>query len=109
MPIASISSIQSDDAYYTEDFKTLVRSNKENIIANSFKVAVVDMEFLYAFKTSQYQFLRSQNVDPKYWWTCSYINGWKKPTFDIQRISSWLRPNEDYIDNMLARNNTERS
>lgn len=109
MPIATIQNIPNDDVYYTEDFKTLVRSNRTAIIANSFEAVVVESEFLYAFKTSMYRFLRSQNVSPKYYWACAYLNGWDIPTFNIQRIVKWIRPNEDYIDNLLARNNTIRS
>lgn len=109
MPIPSTSTVQSNDYYYSDDFKTLVRSHKDNIINNSGRAAIIDQSVLYAFGNDFYRFLRSNQVDPRYWWATSFINGWNKPDFNISKIDGWIRINEDYLSDLISRSNSIRS
>jgi len=108
MPLTT-ANIVEDDVYYTEDFKTLIRSHREFLIANTQPSAELDTSLLYAFRNNFYGYLRSKGVPPKLWWVCAFLTGIKTPFQDISRLEKWYYPDINAIETIISRSNTVRS
>lgn len=108
MPLTT-SSIVEDDVYYTEEFKTLIRSHRDFLLQNTPASTETDTSLLYAFRNNFYGYLKAKGVPPKLWWVCAYLSGIKTPYQDISRLKKWYRPDPDSIDNIISRSNTIRS
>lgn len=109
MPLTT-NTINEDEAYYTDSFKTLIRSHYDFLKnQQSVKVTEPDRALIYAHRYDFYGYLNAKDVPPRLWWVCAYLTGIDKPHQDISVLKEWYRPNDDYIDQILARNNTIRS
>lgn len=108
MPLTT-SNISENEVYYTEDFKTLIRSHREYLLANTQPSVELDTSLLYAFKNDFFGYLRAKGVEPKLWWVCAYLSDIKTPFQDISRLEKWYRPDPDAIDRIISRSNTVRS
>jgi|AGFT01.1.fsa_nt_gi hypothetical protein len=108
MPL-STANVVENDVYYTEEFKTLIRSHRDFLIANTQASVELDTSMLFAFKNDFYGYLRAKGVPPKLWWVCAYLTGIKTPFQDISRLEKWYYPDADAIDRIISRSNTVRS
>lgn len=107
MPLTT-SNINDDDYYYSEEFKTLIRSHKDFLLQNTAPTAILNRSLLFAFPTDFYVYLKNQEVPPRLWWVCAYLSGIETSWTNVTRIEKWYRPDEEYIRNIISRSNTIR-
>jgi len=98
--------VSEDDYYYTEDFKTLMRSHRDFILEQTPPSKEVDTNLLQAYHHDFYRLLKHHKVPPKFWWLCAYLSDIKTPFDDIRRLDKWYNPSPDVIEQIIARNNT---
>lgn len=108
MPLTT-STIVEDPVYYTEEFKTLIRSHKDFLLQNTAPSSEPDTSLLFANRFDFYGYLKAKEVPPCLWWVCAYLSGIKSPYQDISRLKKWYYPDIDYINNIISRSNTDRS
>ncbi len=75
--------VMHDDAYFSEEFKIIVRSCKEVLLERSVPYEVTDLSFYNAHKNNFHTFLRGMNVDERLIWPISFINDIIDPTKDF--------------------------
>lgn len=100
-----------DDAYFNEDFKVMIRSNKEFLIANAQDFPITDKALLVAHRYNFYNVLRISSkgaINPAHAWVIAFINGIINPDTDISKMTSYLFVDFSIISKMIARANTER-
>lgn len=100
-----------DDVFFDEDFKVMVRSNKEFLIANSQTFPILDKALLIAHRYNFYNVLRIMcrgEINHAHAWVIAYINGITNPDTDISKMESYLYVDFSVISKMLSRANTER-
>jgi len=109
MPLANTDFNNGKDVFYTERYKTLVRSELELIRkeADYFKQVVPAVQ--QAFKNDFYRLLRVLGVPSYLWWTTAYINGITDPHADISKMTLIYKVNESALNTRIARNNTTRA
>lgn len=108
MPL-SISSIKEDEYFYSDSFRTLMRSHKEFLVQRATEREIVDQSGLHACKNDFYKFMLQNGVAPQYWWVCAYINDITTPYQYIGKMKTWLIPDISYIETLISRSNTESS
>lgn len=100
-----------NDIYYTEDFKVMIRSNKEYLVANALEFPLIDRALVSAHRYDFYSILRitgQDKINPMLYWVIAFINGILNPEQDVIDMKSYLYVDETVINQMLARQNTER-
>jgi len=105
----STTSVVEEEIYYTEEYKTLIRSHKEFLIQSTPPSVEVVTSLLYAFRYDFYGYLKYKGVPPKLWWTCAFLSDIKKPYQDISRLSKWYYPDITHIEQIISRSNTIRA
>lgn len=106
MPIAN-NEINSDkDVFFTERFKTLVRSEKELLRRTAHSKPIVEKNVLYAYRNDIYRLLRHFNIPSYMWWATAYINGIENPTQDITSLEGILLLDESVLSGAISRSNT---
>ena len=101
-----------DDIYFSEEFKVMVRSNKEFLISRSQRFPIIDKALVEAHKYNFYNVLRiltNGSITQSHAWVIAYINDIKNPDQNISGMESYLYVDQTVIDQMLSRMNTERS
>lgn len=109
MPLANNDFNSGKDVFYTERYKTLVRSELELIRKEATYFQQVIPAIQQAFKNDFYRFLRIMGVPSYLWWTTAYINGITNPNQDISGMSLIYQVNESALNTRIARNNTARA
>lgn len=106
MPIPN-NEINSDkDVFFTERFKTLVRSEKELLKRTAHSKPIIEKNVLYAYRNDIYRFLRHFNVESYMYWATAYINGIEDPTQDITHLTSIYLLDESTLSSAISRSNT---
>jgi hypothetical protein len=106
MPIPN-NEINSDkDVFFTESFKTLVRSEKELLKRSAHSKPIVEKNVLYAYRNDIYRLLRSFEIPSYMWWATAYINGFEDPTSDITNLSEIFIIDESVLAGAISRSNT---
>lgn len=97
------------DRFYTDDYKTLIRSNKEYLISMSVKVPVTDLAFLNAHQYHFYRVLLELFGIPHHMhWTIAFLNGIEKPNQNVMDAREVLIIEQPVINKMIQRLNTKR-
>jgi len=109
MPIANNDFSNGKDVFYTERYKTLVRSELELIRKEASYFPNVIPAVQQAYKNDFYRLLRSLGVPSYLWWTTAYINGITDPFEDISGLTLIYQVSEDALNARIARNNTSRA
>lgn len=100
-----------NDIYYTEDFKVMIRSNKEYLIARAQMFPLVDRALVSAHRYDFYSILRivgQGKINPMLFWVIAFINNINNPEQDVIDMKSYLYVDESVINQMISRQNTER-
>lgn len=106
MPIANNPAPADKDIFYTESFKTLVRSEKESL-RNSAQLQIIqEPHVLNAYRNDFYRLLRHYGIGSHLYWANAYINNIENPTADISKMVSFLVLNEASLSAAIARSNT---
>lgn len=108
MPINAGAFNQDKDFYYTEEYKVLVRSQKELLLQRSLSVVVDNPNILYAFRNDFYRYLRVRGIEEHLFWTIAYLNGIENPHEDVAHLKSFQTVDESDINRLIARTNTVR-
>jgi len=106
MPIPNSESDNGKDIYYTEGFKTLVRSQKEILLRGSQLMPIVDRAMLYAFRTDFYRVLRVMKIPAHLRWATAYINDVLDPNQDVSDMQSFQMINESDLNKAISRSDT---
>lgn len=108
MPIPNNEINADKDVFFTDRFKTLVRSEKELLKRTATTRPILEQNVMYAFRNDFYRVLRIYNVPSYLWWCTAFINGIEDPTQDISEMTSFLEISESILSAALARSNTVR-
>ena len=109
MPLSSNDFSSGKEVFYTEAFKTMVRSERESLLKETTEFPVIPKNELYAYRYDIYRLLRSLGVPSYLWWITAYLNGVENPFADISKIQSLRKVNEESLSNRIARSNTVRA
>lgn len=63
-----------DDVYFSEPFKVIVRSCKEQLIRQARELVLIDRSFMFAHRNNFYTFLRGLGIDERLIWPTAFIN-----------------------------------
>jgi hypothetical protein len=108
MGIAIDSYVSGTDYFFTEEFKVMARSIKDELIANSTELSLVDRAELNAFRYNFYRLLKAKNVRMHLWWVNAFINDIINPYQDTTAKKSIFIVDEEILNKAVARNNTTR-
>lgn len=108
MPIPGTSSSSDKDVFYSDRFKTMVRSEKELFLRSVTNVPIMERNVLYAYRNDFYRLLRAYNVQPHMYWAVAYLNGIEDPTQDITHLTSFYNIDENILTKAMARSSTVR-
>ena len=106
MPIANAGSSADKALFYTQAYKTLVRSQKEILLRGATVIPIVNRNELYAYRNDIYRLLRSLKIDPHMYWTIAFLNGIENPDQDISHLTSIYNISEQALEKALSRSNT---
>lgn len=108
MPIESTGNSAEQDYFYTNQFKTLVRSRKEFLLRTAEECPLNDIHLVEMFKHDFYALLRHLNVPKTLWWANAYINDITDPFASISGLEKIYLINSSELNNCITRNNTQR-
>lgn len=108
MPIPGTSSSNSKDIFYTEQFKKIVRSEKEILLRQATTIPILKPRELYAYRYDIYRFLRVNNIPEHLRWATAFINGIEDPNQDISGLSMLYVVDESILVKALTRANTKQ-
>jgi len=94
------------EVYYTERYKTLVRSEKEFLLKNCVQFPLENRAEVFAFRRDIYRLLRTINVEPHLYWTVAYLNGIENPDQDISHLREILVIQENVLEKIIVRSNS---
>lgn len=106
MPISESGYGADKAVFYTQAYKTLVRSQKEILLRGATVIPIINRHELYAYRNDMYRLLRSLNIDPHLYWTVAFLNGIENPDQDITGLTSVYTISEQQLEKALARSNT---
>lgn len=106
MPLPSSDFSNGKDVYFTEAFKTMIRSERESLIRESTEFPAIPPNELFAYRYDIYRLLRSLGVPSYLWWTTAFINGIENPFADVSGLKVLRKVNEESLSNRIARSNT---
>jgi len=109
MPIPNSESDNGKDVFYTDAFKTLVRSEKEILLRSSQQIPIIDRAMLYAFRADFYRVLRVMNVPAHLRWATAFINDVIDPNQDVSDMQSFQMISESDLNKAIARSNTVKA
>lgn len=104
-----------NDYYYTDEFKTIMRSCKEIIIESSSYAPFIERNVVFAYRFNFHKFLRElrnkddgNSVPEDMIWLCSYINGIEDPNADWSYLEGIYIPNRQQVDQLVRVNRVIR-
>lgn len=109
MPISDSGYGADKAVFYTQAYKTLVRSQKEILLRGATVIPIINRNELYAYRFDIYRLLRSLSIDPHMWWTIAYLNGIENPQQDITKLTAIYNIDQQQIEKALARSDTTAS
>lgn len=101
-----INIVIGNDYYHSHDYKTIVRSCKEILLAKANWVPFTDPGIVFAYRYNFHKFLRSLRTgnggDPivpeDMIWTISYLNGMENPNSDFSKMEGILVITKEDVD-----------
>lgn len=109
MPLANNDFSNGKEVYFTEAFKTMVRSERELLLKSATDLPIRDPSELQAYRYDFYRLLRAYGFSHYLHWTIAYLNGIEDPFADIGELTSIRVVNEQTLANVIVRSNTLRA
>lgn len=109
MPLPNNDFGNGKEVYFTESFKTMVRSEKEFILREASSVPILTPGAQYAYRFDIYRLLRSMQIPSYLWWVTAYINGIEDPFMDVSKLKQILKVNESSLEDRIVRSNTTQA
>lgn len=97
------------DFFYTDRFKTLVRSERELLRKEATEIPLLEPTVKYAFRNDFYRLIRHYGIPNYMHWVTAYINDISDPFKDISGMSHFLAIDESLLYSIVARTNTARA
>jgi len=113
MPI----SLQGGDTYYyTDEFKTIVRSCKEVLLNASSYTPITNPGIRFAYRYNFHKFLRQLKISSsgmdaipeELIWVNSFINGIENPNQDFSHLEGINTVNREIVDMIIQSTRTRR-
>lgn len=105
----SIKLTPEDDYYYSDAFKTLVRSNKRYLLRACEHIQIVELDFLYVNRNNVYGLLArlpSLNIPTHLLWVTAFLNGITNPNEDISKRTEILKIAPAVIEELIRKQKT---
>lgn len=97
---------EGKDIFFTDEFKTLIRSCKELIIERSIPTLITVPSIKEAYRYDFYKLLRELGITEDMVWVTAYINDVTDPT--NWNFDSFLTPPRDYIISLWQMKNIRK-
>lgn len=102
--------------YYTDEFKTIVRSCKEILLNQAHFSLFIDESTKFAYKYNFHKFLRnlkdsagkSDAIPEDMIWVISYINGIENPNEDFFHLTGLYTVTKEQVDALVQVNRVRR-
>lgn len=108
MPIYTNEFNTDKEVFYTERFKTLVRSQKELLVPQATTISLIEDQVKYAYRNDFYRLLRHYKVPAHLYWTVAFINGVTDPFESIIKMKEFLLIDENVLYELMARSGTTK-
>lgn len=92
-----------DDVYFSEAFKVIVRSCKEQLVTQARELTLVDRSFMYAHRNNFYTFLRGLGIDERLIWPTAFINDIIIPSDNFMNKQKILLVTIESLDSLKLR------
>lgn len=109
MPLSTNNFSNGKDVFFTEAYKTMVRSEKELLVRLTTERPIVSQSELRAYRHDFYRLLRVYGYAPHLHWTIAYLNGIENPSADCSGLQSIRVIDEAHLSDRIARSNTARA
>ncbi|AUR81090.1 hypothetical protein FDJ25_gp080 [Vibrio phage Aphrodite1] len=97
------------DQFFTDEYKTMIRSNKEYLLSVAGKYPIQDLSFLHAHRYDFYRVLwESFNVPQHLHWTVAFLNDVENPSQYIGDMKEVLIIEPAVINKLVQRMNLKR-
>ncbi|AEV89509.1 hypothetical protein OBP_072 [Pseudomonas phage OBP] len=92
--------------YYTDEFKTIIRSCKEILLSQAAFSAFADDSIKFAYKYNFHKFLRNLGGDnptipEELIWVTSFINNMENPNADFTKIPGLFTVTKEQVDSVI--------
>lgn len=112
----TISLSGGNDYYYSDEYKTIIRSCKEVLLQNAQWSEFVDNSIRFAYRYNFHKFLRNLRtqksdetaIPEELIWTISFINGIEDPTQDFSYMKGIWTVNIETVDMLIQATRTRR-
>lgn len=100
---------QAMDQFFTEEYKTMVRSNKEYLLSTAGKYPIEDISFLHAHRYDFYRVILEVFGVPQYMhWTTAFLNDIEDPSQYIGEMKEVLIIDVAVMNKLMQRMNLIR-
>ena len=96
------------DFFYTEEFKVLVRSQKEILLRSAGELPLVNRSEVQMYRYDFYRLLRSLGIPNHLHWATAFINGIEDPFKDNSGIKEIRTVSQSQLEDIITRKNTTR-
>lgn len=108
MPIGSLNVNATKDIFYTDRYKTMVRSLKEVLLKQAQALPIPNPNDRYAYRYDFYRLLRELGVESHMHWTVAFLNDITDPFADNSKKVEILNIPETTVLSAISRSNTRR-
>lgn len=106
MPIPGTTTSTSQDVFFTEAFKVIVRSEKEYLLSQATTVDLDKRYDVWACRNDFYKLMRNKKVPPYLYWVTAFLNDVLDPLQDITDMEFFYQINETILSKVIARSKT---
>lgn len=108
--------VVGNDYYFGHEYKTIVRSCKELLLARAGFHPFMDPGVVFAYRYNFHKFLRSLRddtggsvvIDDDLVWTISFINGIENPNADFSKLTGIYTVTKEDVDAMIQTTRVRR-
>lgn len=105
-----------DDFYYTDEYKVIIRSCKEVLLAQASNTQILDPGIRFAYRYNFHKFLRQLRnanagsfvIPEELIWTISFLNGIEDPTQDFSHLTELRIVTFEQVDALIQSTRTVR-
>lgn len=108
MPIGSLNVNATKDIFYTDRYKTMVRSLKEVLLKQAQALPIPNPNDRYAYRYDFYRLLRELGIESHMQWTIAFLNDVTDPFADNSKKVEILNIPETTVLAAISRSNTRR-
>lgn len=108
MPIGSLNVNATKDIFYTNRYKTMVRSLKEVLLTQSQALPIPNPNDRWAYRYDFYRLLRELGVESHLHWTVAFLNDVTDPFADNSKKVEIRAISESLVLAAISRSNTRR-